>query len=671
MCTAFALFRNVRFRALAFTLLVLSLATPVFSRQTDTTGASGFDWQAKRLALNEYFHGETLTAARSWNPQEEETKKETAVNWRARRIVLNRQFGADIQELANWCRKNGTSKEQVTETFKVYRDYGLDRQYIFLPTEKTMPVARQKGIGAQWLSKLNEIKVAHGVRLFELAKEAADANAFAIAFQLLHEVIYVDRDHEEVRRILGHKKLKDGTWRLHAERVKPPRVSSRGHDIVAWPAKGFKTVNTTHFQIDSNASDEETAELARNLESWHYVWRQVYFEYWAKAPIIKKWLNGKGGLKIPRRRFRVVFFRDHADYVKMVSPLQRGVENTAGFYNGNVSFFPATDAKGQRDDATWRHELTHQLFRQSIATRSNPFEKHFLWLDEGIAMHFESLVIEGQIATLGGFDAGRLQYSRIRRLREGYHVPTSELAGMSMQDFQARPDIQMLYAESNGIAHMLMDSRSYNMQPVLVKFMKTIHKQKVSPKAFATLIGRTYDQLDADYLEFLRVSNRDVEKRIENTRTVAALSVPDANLGDGAFDVLGTCANLRWLDLTGSKFTKIRALKMSRLDLIGELYLNACILEPGSLKRLGQLASLRELDLSNSSVDDSLLDELQKIPDLQALHISNTAITDAGLLKIARIPTLKVLYLTTDSISQTGITNFKRLRSDVKVEKQR
>ena len=192
--------------------------------------------------------------------------QEVATNWREQRVLLHRKFGAEIQELAFWCRENGI-EEQVPHTFGVYRNFQLDRQYIFLPTQKKMPVAPVKGLAATWLEKLNAIKTSHAARLFELAKKAAEADAYAVAFQLVHETTYYDRDHEEARRILGHKQLKDGTWRIHSETVKPARKSSRDHDIVSWPAGSFFTINTPHFQIDSNASEKETKLLAKKLES--------------------------------------------------------------------------------------------------------------------------------------------------------------------------------------------------------------------------------------------------------------------------------------------------------------------------------------------------------------------------------------------------------------------
>ena len=596
-------------------------------------------------------------------------EQKTATNWRAERILLHRKFGANIQELAMWCRKVGID-EQVPHTYGVYRSFQLDRQYIFLPTEKKMPTAAVKGKLATWLKKLNQVKIDHAERLFELAKRAADDGAYAVAFQLIHEVTYYDRDHAEARRILGHNKLKDDTWRIHSEKIKPPRTGSRRHDVVKWSSGGYFTVNTPHFQIDSNATEEETAYLAKKLESWHYAWRQVFFEYWAKPSLVKKWLDGDGSLKIPRRRFRVVFFRDHDDYVKEVSPLQPGIENSAGYYNGEykVSFFPATDADGQRDEATWRHELNHQLFREAnTRTRKQPFADHFLWLDEGVAMYFESLRESGKILTLGGFDSQRLQYARWRRLRENYHIPISELATMDMSTFQKRSDIPLLYAESAGIVHMLMDSRKYDTLPVLIRFMKQIHEKKVKPELFQSMIKRTLDELDDDYLEFLKVKSIDVEKRIEHIGSVSQLAAMNASLRENAFDVIGDCINLRELDLTGSVFSKKRSIKLQRLDLLKVLYLNKCNIEPGAIESLGQLAALRQLDLASSSVDDDLLDELRRLPNLRSLQIANTAVTDKGLRTLAKLPSLQTLDVTGADISADAVEEFRQARDDVKV----
>lgn len=598
------------------------------------------------------------------------TGKRKSVDWRAQRIVLNREFRDDLQQLVLWCRENGLS-DQIAETTKVYRDYGLDRQYIFLPSEKSMPTPPDSPNG-KWLEKLNDAKRVQAARLFELAKQAADANQNAIAFQLLHEVIFLDRDHEAVRKILGHKKQPDGTWKLSPERFKIRQATAK-HDHFDWAPGTYFVASTTYFQIDSNASKEETELLARRLEQWHYVWRQVFFEYWTSSGLVKKWLGGKGGWKQPRQKFRIVFFRDHADYLTQLSSRGwggRGIVESSGFYFGqeNVSCFPATDSAGVRDESTWRHELAHQLFRESIRSVPNPFDEQFLWLDEGVALHFESLqMFDEKYATLGGFDSKRLQYARIRKMREGFHVPIQQLAEMDQKTFQTRSDIGMIYSESAGLVHMMMDSRNLDLQQPLVNIMKIIHKGRLRPGSFQRLLGRTFAELETEYNEFLKVSRRDVDKRIESPETREELSLPNADLSDESFEVLGECVNLQWLDLAGATLTKKRVLELKKLDSLRKLFLRRTSIEPGALKLLDQLASLQELDLSASSISDSDLNALLSLPGIESLQVANTRVTDAGLVTIAKMPSLRELDVRNLKLSPQALQQFSRARPNVQV----
>ena len=181
------------------------------------------------------------------------------------------------------------------------------------------------------------------------------------------------------------------------------------------------------------------------------------------------------------------------------------------------------------------------------------------------------------------------------------------------------------------------------------------------------MIGRSLDELDDDYRRFLEVESRDVEKRIEDTRTIAQLAAMNANLREAAFDVLGECTNLRELDLTGAELTKKRMIKLQQLDLLSVLYLNKCKIETGALRSLSQLGSLKQIDLASSSIDDSQLVELQTLPELQSLQIANTAISNKGLLQLAKLPNLKVLDITGSQITSDGADRFRQLRGDVKL----
>ena len=573
-------------------------------------------------------------------------KSDAPVDWRAKRKALDRGFADQLQDIALWCRREGVP-QQVAQTYALYKLRDLGRQYIYLPSEKGMPAKRAGKLG-EWLEKISEVKRVQAEKIFTLAEEAAEADADAIAFQLLHEVIYYDRDHARTRKILGHKKTDDG-WRVNTDKIKLKKPN-RPHPTLKWPGGTYFTVNTPHFTISSTATEEETRFLADQLELWHDVWRQVFFEYWSPAKL-SRWINGKGSFREPKQRYQVAFFKDHQQYVSTLAKWVKGVENSAGYYNRDLelSFFPAGDDATTRD--TWRHELTHQLFRESIRGLKNPFAEKHLWLDEGIAMYFESLIDQGGYVTLGGFDTRRMQFARVRKLREGFFIPLQKLASMSQAEFQQRDDIAALYSQSAGVTHMLMNDRNGMSQTKVTEFMKAMHKQNVKDGAFEELMDKSYPQMDLEYLKFLEVTNSEVVNYLTNTDLRTELALPGAELTEEAFAKVARCKNLKWLDLTGSKITARSLAMLSQCDQLRQLFLTSCPIEPTSYQYLGEFDSLEEVDFSGSSLSDQDLSQtVAKLP-LKVIRLSRTRVTDAGVASLANMKTLETLDLSRTEIS--------------------
>lgn len=102
-------------------------------------------------------------------------------SWRSQRAVLEHAFGEELVEIASWCRESGIP-QQVEQTYKLKIPRDPNRQYIFLPSEKTMPEAPE-GILGQWLEKVNAAKRKHADRILELAEQAAKAELGSIAKQ--------------------------------------------------------------------------------------------------------------------------------------------------------------------------------------------------------------------------------------------------------------------------------------------------------------------------------------------------------------------------------------------------------------------------------------------------------------------------------------------------------
>jgi hypothetical protein len=589
-------------------------------------------------------------------------QSQTEVDWRAKRKSLDRPFADSLQDIAIWCRTEGIP-QQVAQTYALYKPRDLDRQYVFLPSERTMPAPREGKLGL-WLEKISTVKKEQAQRIFKLAEQAADANADAIAFQLLHEVIYYDRDHGQTRKILGHKKM-DDRWRVNTDsiRVKKPR---KGFEMLKWPGGTYLTVTTPHFTIQSTASEEETTFLAEQLENWHDVWRQVFFEYWSPASVAR-WIDGKGSFREPKQRYKVAFFKDHAQYVETLENWVKGVENSAGYYNRDLklSFFPAGDDATTRD--TWRHELTHQLFRESIRARENPFANQHLWLDEGIAMYFESLVDYGGYVTLGGFDSRRMQFARVRKLREGFFVPLQSLAFTSQEEFQQRSDVAALYSQSAGMVHMLINDDHGQMQPKVTQFLKAMHKQNVKRDAFEKLCGKSFPQLDQQYADFLKVKSSEVVDHLSSFQTRTELALPNANLTDEAFEKIAKCEQLKWLDLTGSKITAKSMRLLSRCDQLRQLFLTSCPIESAAYGLLANFDRLEEVDFSGSSLSDKHLIEVVSRLPLKVVRLSRTRVTDVGVASFANMKTLETLDISRSDISPQAEANLKAVRPSLEV----
>lgn len=589
-------------------------------------------------------------------------QSQPTLDWRSKRNALNRPFADSLQDIALWCRSEGIP-QQVAQTYALYRPRDLNRQYIFLPSEKTMPAGRTGKLG-QWLEKISVVKSELAEKIFELAKSAADEGANATAFQLLHEVIYYDRDHAEARRVLGHKKKSD-SWQVNSDRIRVKK-SRQALDLLQWPGGTYITVTTPHFTIHSTATQEETEFLAQQLENWHDVWRQVFFEYWSPASVAR-WIAGKGSFREPKQRYRVAFFKDHQQYVDTLEHWVKGVENSAGYYNRDLklSFFPAGNDATTRD--TWRHELTHQLFRESIRARDNPFADQHLWLDEGIAMYFESLTDYGGYVTLGGFDSRRMQFARVRKLREGFFVPLEKLATMSQAEFQQRSDIAALYSQSAGMTHLLMNDQNGQLQPKITQFIKAMHKQNVKPDAFEKLLNKPLAQIDLEYLKFLEVKSSDVVDHLSSVDTRTELALPGAELTEEAFAKIAQCEQLKWLDLTGSKITAKSMALLSQCDQLRQLFLTSCPIEANAYQYLAQFDDLEEVDFSGSSLSDKdLVEVVSKLP-LKVIRLSRTRVTDAGVASLATMGTLRTLDISRSEISAQTEANLKAANPDLEV----
>lgn len=566
----------------------------------------------------------------------EAPKSQPGINWRIERARLDTEYDRKLKELEKWCEEKNQSASSI-QPFRRTINRDLNRQFVFVPAENgTIHVAENSS--AELDKKLQDINDWQAERILNLAKQAAEADAGGAAIRLLNEVLFYNCNHGAVRKMLSHKKTDEG-WLHYPDRL-TIKKATRANEVCRWPARTYLMATTANFQIESNASEEQVRELAEKLERWHYVWRQLYFDYWANPKLAQRWIAGDGSYSYSRRKFKIVFFASRQDYLSVLTPLVPGVEISNGYYSNpkNTSFF--YDTEDPNDEATWKHELTHQLFRESIGSAENlkVFENESVWLDEGAATYAESLIDFGDYVTLGGFEASRLQYSRIRLLLEGYYVPLGQLNQLGRLALQNRPDITPLYSQIAGQYSMLMNDQAGANEANLISVLHSMYRgRSIKPTKLEAKFGASFEELDKRYEKFLLVEAQQVVEHFSAPLLRTVLSFAKSELNAECFNVFGQCHNLITLDVSGNRIGPQQIEALKPCSSLQQLILTQCRLEPGTLRALSGLPQMIELDFSGSSVTDQQLLELQGQTHLKKIILKSTHITPAGIAKLKQL----------------------------------
>lgn len=580
----------------------------------------------------------------------------------AGREQLDREFQTRLQELVAWCREQGLEAERTATAQTLFiRD--PQRQYLFLPDGPAKPPADT--LDVTWRSKLSELRNHYAEQLFQLAGQLAEGEQGAPAYQLLHEVLYWDPDHAAAREALGHRRSDDG-WQAYSERL-TVRDAPKVHPELNWPARSYQLVTTENFEIASRADEATTRMLAEQLQRWHWVWRQVMFDYWSSPAAIRSWLSGKTRSRPATKKYRVVFFRNRDEYNAELGKQIPGIEVSTGYYSDQLRLACFFAGEQAQDLATWRHELTHQLFQEAIRTRKSPFSEERLWLGEGIAMYFEGLLDFGGFVTLGGFDTRRLQYARLRCLEEKKYLPFAELDSLSQSQLQADSDVRQLYSQSAGLTQFLMTAENGRYRPGLIEFLKGFYSARPKDEAWSKLVGIEAAEIDRRYPEYLRVEPGQLQRDLIAPAAVTELALPNSGLTDRDFQALAQCTALQWLDLSGSELTAERLRLLAECRELEQLFLDDCRLERGALAGLQVLPQLQELDLSGTELFPEDWRFLTQLKQLQILSLRQVNLPDEAAAAIASLESLKQLDLRGSRPAEGLLKRLQDSRSQLKI----
>ena len=245
-----------------------------------------------------------------------------------------------------------------------------------------------------------------------------------------------------------------------------------------------------------------------------------------------------------------------------------------------------------------------------------------------------------------------------------------ELSGIGRSDLQKRPDMVRLYSQAAGLTDMLMNDESGAYEERLGDFMKLVYKGRLKKGTFEKVIGKTYEELDKRYEEYLIVDSDLVERRIANPKKLTELSVPGANLRTLAYEAIGECINLTWLDLSRNKISLNQIEKLRGCKKIDQLILTECRFGDKSLRGLEFFPTLDDVDLSGSSVQDADLVRFRNLKSLKTLRLTATGISDIGLMRLAAAPKLEEVEVSRTRVTDAGVANFQSIRPGVRVTRK-
>ncbi len=501
-----------------------------------------------------------------------------------------------------------------------------DRDLLYLPDlaiSKKVSLDNDDPIDVSFL----RLRERRAESLWLKAQAAAESGEIAFAFRLMHHVLREDPQHELARHALSRLEP-GGATRISKGTGREKRLG--------WPAGRYWRSQSAHFSIITNAGRDDAAAIANLFESYHSAWRQLFLTHWSSDRDVKAVFDGRPLRSPGRRRHQVVLFADRQEFIRTLRPLEPRIEMATGVYRDKdrTTYLYVGDASLQ---STWIHELTHQLFQESTATRLDVAAESNFWIVEAIAMYCESVKFFNGYCIVGGWESARLQTARYRQRNEKFYLPLAELSELTKSQLQTHTDIRRLYTESAGLAHFFMDGRRSEYQDRFVQLVSRLYRQPGESFRLWESLGVPSHRLDEQYAEFLDVCNADLES-LRDVDRVHQLSLGFTQVTDQGLQYLRSAKNLQWLDLSALRVTDT------------------------GLEAIRDCTSLERLTLAGTLVTDAGLAHFSGFHDLEELDLSGTRITDSGLEQIVRNhPRLKSLWLSDTQVSAAGVQSLAEL----------
>ncbi len=513
--------RVISISVVALPLVVFSLFAPFTNATPYQTESSGSNVSTKKTATS-------------------------SVSTRDRAAIFA-EYQEKLRANAKICDERGMTLESRITRSLLFND----EPYLFtLPTFKATknPDALPDDASSEqrsWYAALTRLRRRYANEIFELAKTCAAQKRGYEAFACAQTALVIDPDCEGARRFFGYEE-RDGVWRANGEierlnkgEVETARFGWLPQDRVEryengeryyrnrWVSEAEEAekilagstgwrVETEHFTVLSRVSLERGVEIGRFLETYYQSWLRLYYRFVASE---KQWasrFNANGAALA--KKHRVILYRNREEYLRELRKHDENVDASIGWYLPNMRcifvYEPSLNDEYEFDlFSLLAHEVTHQLFNECyIATSgrnkptSQPGRRANFWAVEGVATYMETYALASNNAKIGGVQTPRLQQAIASFFEEKTYIPLRQYVVATRETFQTNdmPLLQRLYAQATGLTFFFFHYRDGVYRNAFIAYLYAIYQGVDQPDSLEKLTGRAFEELDAEYGEFLQ-----------------------------------------------------------------------------------------------------------------------------------------------------------------------
>lgn len=601
---------------------------------------------------------------------------------------LEAEYRSGLEELARQC-ETLQRPDLAEATRRQILPNDPSRQFLYLPSGDTgveIPSDAEDSTAMFWAKRLQALRGQFAEKLFQAARAGMRNNATeyqATAVGQLYRASMLAPDHPELNRIL--ERQRQGQFFVLKDLLRcSVRRSRRPDRQLSWQAGEYHEVNTANFHIVSTATPEQARAMAARMEIWRFLWRQWAAAYWLPAQELRVCLEA--GRPLPsggERRHEIVLFATRQQFLTTLGQI-KGIERSVGYYDGQLqrSFFYLDDEDDDLSE-TWQHELNHQLFSETGRRVQKPGESTNTWLAEGIAIYFESLKPvpeqEGSIPwesvfgansttplpshwSIGGFEARRIQFARIRYFREGFFVSFSDLVQRGRIEFQQDPELRKTYSQIGAMCHFLLHANEGAYSKGMWELLTLLYAGRDRADSLETITGSNCEELQSQYQKWLPFTPS------QNPHWSFATANRELALGNGPLNTLQLqnlqAPGLYLLQLSETEIDDAIQPWLSRQVRMQQLYLDKTALSDKALvAALPQMLILEELDLAGTQITDETLAHLPQNGTLKRIWLTGTQITDQCVEDLLKQPALEMVDLRGTNVSDEAV---QRLRQKIK-----